>query len=46
MYAFLMPAENETALLPFEDAKTVVRAKTLALLYVPMPTSHSAVVWL
>jgi hypothetical protein len=42
---FLVPAENDTALLLFEDAKTVVRANTLALEYVPSPTSNSAVVW-
>jgi hypothetical protein len=31
MNTFLVPAENNTALPLFEDAKTVVRAKTLAL---------------
>jgi hypothetical protein len=31
MNTFLVPAENGTALPAFEDAKTVVRAKTLAL---------------
>jgi hypothetical protein len=45
MNTFLVPDENDTALLLFEDDKTVVRANTLALEYVPRPTSHSAVVW-
>jgi hypothetical protein len=31
MNTFLVPAENDTALLLLEDAKTVVRANTLVL---------------